>query len=102
MRMGTAIGRVVLSAHDPKYLGGRLVLALPWKAQTFEGGNVYDPSIVVYDVLGADQGQNMAISEGAEASRPFPQPNAVDAYCAALVDEIFYQSEEPQRTAKTE
>ena len=100
MRMGTTVGRVVLSVHDPKYLGARLMLTLPWKAQTFRDESAYDPSIVVYDVLGADVNQHIAISEGAEASRPFPQPNAVDAYCAALVDEIFYQPEEPQRTAK--
>ncbi len=100
MRLGTTIGRVVLSSRDPKYIGGRLLLTLPWKAETFNGSKTYDPSIVVYDVLGADVDQQIAISEGAEASRPFPQPNAVDAYCAALVDEIFYQPEEPQRARK--
>lgn len=100
MRIGTIIGRVVLSAHDPKYLGSRLLLTLPWKAETFGGQKVYDPSIVVYDVLGAGVNQEIAISEGAEAARPFNPPNAVDAYCAALVDEHFYQPEEPQRAGK--
>jgi len=100
LRIGTTIGRVVLSAHDPKYLGARLLLTLPWKAETLSGKAVYDPSIVVYDVLGADAGQDIAIAEGAEAARPFTPANAVDAYCAALIDEHFYQPEEPQRAGK--
>lgn len=100
MRIGTTIGRVVLSVHDPKYLGARLMLTLPWKSETYNGAEVYDPSIVVYDVLGADVDQQIAISEGAEAAKPFTPPNAVDAYCAALIDEHFYQPEEPQRAGK--
>ncbi len=90
----------MLATHDPKYLGARLLLTLPWNLQTLNGKAVYDPSIVVYDVLGADVNQEIAISEGAEAARPFTPPNAVDAYCAALIDEHFYQPEEPQRAGQ--
>ena len=32
----------------------------------------------------------IAISEGAEASCPFPKPTPVDAYCAALIDHHSY------------
>lgn len=49
-----------------------------------------DPSLVVYDNLGAGDGQIIGIIEGAEAAQPFEQPTAIDAINAALVDEIFY------------
>ena len=91
MRMGTVIGRVTLSVRSPKYVGERLLLTLPWRTGTFSGVEKYDPAIVVYDQLGAGVGQQIAISEGREAACPFPKPTPVDAYCAALVDEIFYK-----------
>ena len=91
MRLGTVIGRVTLSVKNPKFFGERLLLTLPWKRETFEGKEVFDPSIVVFDQLGAGVGDHIAISEGAEASCPFQQPTPVDAYCAALIDSHFYQ-----------
>lgn len=91
MRMGTVIGRVTLSVRSPRYIGERLLLTLPWKTDTFNGEDKYDPAIVVYDQLGAGVGQQIAISEGREAACPFEKPTPVDAYCAALVDEFFYK-----------
>lgn len=93
MRMGTVIGRVTLSVRSPRYVGERLVLTLPWKRETFAGEEQFDPAIVVYDQLGANVGQQIAISEGREAACPFPKPTPVDAYCAALIDEFFYPPE---------
>jgi len=91
MRIGTVIGRVTLSVRAKQYVGERLLVTLPWRRETFAGEAKYDPAIVVYDELGAGIGQNIAISEGREAACPFPKPTPVDAYCAALVDEIFYK-----------
>ena len=91
MRMGTVIGRVTLSVRCPQYTGERLLLTLPWNRGTFDGEEAYDPAIVVYDQLGANVGQDICISEGREAACPFPKPTPVDAYCAALADEIFTQ-----------
>lgn len=91
MRMGTVIGRVTLSARTKKFTGERLLLTLPWKKETFQGAKAFAPAIVVYDELGANVGQHIAISEGREAACPFPTPTPVDAYCAALVDEHFYK-----------
>ena len=90
MRIGTVIGRVTLSVRSGKYVGERLLLTLPWKKETLLGEDQYDPAIVVYDQLGADVGQQIAISEGREAACPFIKPTPVDAYCAALVDDLFY------------
>lgn len=91
MRIGTVIGRVTLSVRSGKYVGERLLLTLPWKKETLLGEDQYDPAIVVYDQLGADVGQQIAISEGREAACPFIKPTPVDAYCAALVDDLFYK-----------
>lgn len=91
MRMGTVIGRVTLSVRNKRFVGERLLLTLPWKAETFRGEDAFAPAIVVYDEFGAAIGQHIAISEGREAACPFPNPTPVDAYCAALVDEHFYK-----------
>jgi ethanolamine utilization protein EutN len=88
MRIGTVIGRVTLSVRSPKFSGERLMLTLPWTRETLRGENKFAPAIVVYDELGASPGQQIAISEGREAACPFPKPTPVDAYCAALLDEI--------------
>ncbi|MEI7958983.1 MAG: EutN/CcmL family microcompartment protein [Verrucomicrobiota bacterium] len=90
MRIGTVIGRVTLSVKNDKYFGERLLLTLPWNRGTLEGKDTFDPSIVVFDQLGAGAGDRIAISEGAEAACPFQKPTPVDAYCAALLDEISY------------
>ena len=90
MRIGTVIGRVTLAVRTHKYVGERLLLALPWTEATFSGAASYAPAIVVYDLLGAAVGQQIVISEGREAACPFPKPTPVDACCAALVDEISY------------
>ncbi len=102
MRVGTVIGRVTLSVRHPSYKGERLLLTLPWKDTTFRGDKATDFSIVVYDQLGAGEGQKIAISEGREAACPFPKPTPVDAYCAALIDELYYQEREggPIRSEK--
>ena len=91
MRMGTVVGRVTLSVRNKRFAGERLLLTLPWNKETFEGKETFAPSIVVYDQLGANVGQHIAISEGREAACPFPKPTPVDAYCAALVDDHFYK-----------
>ncbi len=93
MRLGTVIGRVTLSVRNPRFVGERLLLTVPWNRKTLEGQESFDPAIVVYDQLGADVGQTIAISEGREAACPFPKPTPVDAYCAALVDDVFYKSQ---------
>ena len=50
-----------------------------------------EPSLVVYDNLGADLKQVIGYEEGREAAQPFEEPTPVDAINTALVDEMFYQ-----------
>jgi len=95
MRLGHVIGRVTLSQQDPAYHGGRFLLVQPFGRDQFRGAGMTPlapgSSLVVYDQLGADLGHVVGFTEGAEATAPFPEPTPVDAYCTAIVDEIFYQ-----------
>jgi ethanolamine utilization protein EutN len=52
-------------------------------------------SLVVYDNLGAGVGNLIGFTEGAEASAPFDRPTPVDAFNAALIDQIFYSPPGP-------
>lgn len=50
-------------------------------------------SLVVFDLLGAGVGQMIAVSEGREAAAPFyPRPVPIDAYSAAILDEVEWRS----------
>lgn len=95
MRLGTVIGRVTLSSRHPSLEGVRLLVTLPWSRKTYETGKDHDFSIVVCDQLGADAGQTIGIAESAEATRPFKRDTPIDAYCAALVDDVFFQPTDP-------
>ncbi len=87
MRLGHVIGKVTLSRQDPSYFGGRFLLVRPWAAQNQTAG----PTLVVYDNLGAGLGHLIGFTEGAEASKPFAEATPVDAFNAAIADEIFHQ-----------
>ena len=94
MRLGHVIGRITLSKQDPAYLGGRFMLVQPFNQEQFAGAPMTPlasgSSLVVYDNLGAGAGHIIGYIEGAEASAPFPQPSPVDAFNAAIIDQIFY------------
>jgi ethanolamine utilization protein EutN len=94
MRLGHVIGRVTLSQQDPAYHGGRFLLVQPFATAQFKGAPMTPlakgSSLVVYDNLGADFGHVIAFTEGAEATAPFENPTPVDAFNAAIIDQIFY------------
>ena len=87
MRLGHVIGKVTLSRQEPSYRGGRFLLVRPWTPTNQTAG----PSLVVYDNLGAGLGSLIGFTEGSEASKPFAEATPVDAYNAAIADEIFHQ-----------
>ena len=94
MRLGHVIGRVTLSQQDPAYTGGRFLLVQPFAREQFAGAAMTPlakgNSLVVYDNLGADFGHVIGFTEGAEATAPFEKPTPVDAFNAAIIDQIFY------------
>jgi ethanolamine utilization protein EutN len=95
MRLGHVIGKVTLSRQDPSYRGGSLLVVQPLSAAQFADPAARGPaggaSLVVYDRLGAGPGHILGFTEGSEAAMPFSEPTPVDAYSAALIDEIFYR-----------
>lgn len=95
MRLGHVIGKITLSQQDPAYRGGRFLLVQPWTAATYaapaKSSGAAAAQLVVYDTLGAGTGSIIGYTEGSEAAKPFATPTPVDAYCAAIVDEVFYQ-----------
>jgi ethanolamine utilization protein EutN len=99
MRLGHVIGRVTLSQQDPSYQGGRFLIVQPFTKSQFAGAAMTPlapgSSLVVYDNLGADLGHIIGFTESTEASAPFDQPTPVDAFNAAIVDQIFYTPPAP-------
>lgn len=90
MRIGEVIGRVTLSRCHPSVAGGVWKLVVPLSRSGI-GGDAQGrgEALVVYDEFGSGTGSLIAISEGAEAAAPFhPQEKPIDAYCAALLDEV--------------
>lgn len=96
MKLGTVIGRVTLSVAAQGLEGGRWLIVSPFTREHFQQGTETpagmskDPSLVIYDNLGAGVGHTIGYSEGREAAQPFDPPIPIDAVNAVLVDEIFY------------
>jgi microcompartment protein CcmK/EutM len=96
MRLGTVIGRVTLGKTVAGLDGARWLIISPFTREHFQQGAQTppglstDPSLVVYDNLGAGAGQTIGFIEGREAAMPFDQPTPIDAIAAALVDTVFY------------
>jgi len=96
MKLGSVIGRVTLSKTVPALIGARWLIVSPFTRAHYllgagqSAGPGKEPSLVVYDNLGAAAGQTIGYIEGREAASPFDEPTPIDAINAALVDEIFY------------
>lgn len=95
MRIGEVVGTVTLNRCQPSFVGARLRLVVPLSLADLTTDQAPQAeSIVVWDELGAGLGNRIAISEGPEAAQPFrPEVKAVDAYCAAILDHIFVETE---------
>jgi len=104
LRIARVRGVVTMSRRLPELKPGRYLLAEtldgPGLAAWIDSGVASGParltrrspmseSLVVFDELGAGEGQWIAVSEGAEATMPFrPDRVPIDAYCAAILDAI--------------
>lgn len=96
MKLGSVIGRVTMGKIVPELEGARWLIVSPFTREHFQQGTAApaglskDPSLVVYDALGAGVGQTIGYVEGREAAQPFEKSPPIDAISAALVDHIFY------------
>jgi ethanolamine utilization protein EutN len=90
MRIATIEGTVTLTRCHANFTSSRLRLATPLSLEELRRGTQpTGETLVLWDELGAGVGSLVAFSEGAEAAQPFrPEIKPVDAYCAAILDDI--------------
>jgi len=91
MRITEVIGTVTLSRRLENVAGGRFLIVQPQGVEALRDGEpaAAEP-VVAYDEIGAAPGCRVAIAEGREAAMPFaPRLVPVDAYCAAILDEVY-------------
>jgi ethanolamine utilization protein EutN len=91
MRIGKVIGRVTLSDAYETLVGGRFLLVEVQDRYSLAGkARRSGESLVVYDHLGAGEGDVIAFTESREAAMPFYPEKRVplDAYNAAILDVV--------------
>jgi len=90
MRIGKVIGNVTLNRVHETFAAARLKMVVPLTlAELASGDAPQGESMVVWDDLGAGVGEMVCFSEGGEAVQPFrPEVKPVDAYLAAILDNV--------------
>jgi microcompartment protein CcmK/EutM len=97
MRLGKVVGRVTLSVAVPALTGARWLLVSPYTREHMQQGATpprglsREPTLVVYDDLGAGVGDTIGFVEGREAAMPFPQRTPIDAIDVAIVDDVTHR-----------
>ena len=89
MRIGRVVGRVTLSRSYETLVGGRFVVVEVQDRFILSGKpRQTNESVVVYDNLGAHDGDLIAFTESREATMPFYPEKRVplDAYNGAILD----------------
>lgn len=98
MRIGKVVGRVTLCESYPTLAGGRFMLVEVQDRFSLAGKERRTrETLVVYDNLGAGEGDMIAFTESREACMPFYPEKIVplDAYNAAILDRVDIQLEIP-------
>ena len=96
MRIGKVIGRLTLSPVHETLVGGRFLI-VEVQDRFALGGKPRRTreAVVVYDHLGAGEGDLIAFTESREATMPFYPEKRVplDAYNAAILDHAVVKHE---------
>lgn len=101
MRIGQVIGKVIMNRQEAAFKGARWLVINPLEAEQLntacdvEPGLTKQPSLVVYDKLGAGETDIVGFVEGAEATAPFEQPTPIDAITVAIFDSIHHEPYPP-------
>ena len=90
MRLAKVIGTITLNQCTQEFEGATLKAVVPMNLEELRQENTDSTDfLVLWDELGTRNGDVVALSEGGEAAQPFrPAIKPVDAYNAALLDEI--------------
>ena len=93
MRVAQVIGKVVLARCHPAFDGATLKVARAMSLKDAKSAKTpKTEDLVVYDELGAGNGDRILLSEGGEAAQPFrPELKPVDAYNAGIIDSISFE-----------
>ena len=89
MRIGRVVGRVCMNRLYDTLVGGRFLIVEVQDRFALAGKKrKTSEAVVVYDHLGAGDGEMIAFSESREACMPFyPEKRVpIDAYCSAILD----------------
>lgn len=96
MRIGKVIGRVTLNQTYETLVGARFLLVAVQDRFALAGrARKSNETLVVYDHLGAAEGDLIAVSESREACMPFYPEKRVplDAYNSAILDRAVVSHE---------
>jgi microcompartment protein CcmK/EutM len=96
VRLGRVVGRVCLNPLYETLVGGRFLIVEVQDRHVLAGkARQTGESVVLYDHLGAGQGDLVAFSESREACMPFyPEKRVpIDAYCSAILDRAMVSHE---------
>lgn len=96
MRVGKVIGRCTMSSLYDTLVGGRFLIVEVQDRFSLAGrGRKSTEALVVYDHLGAHEGDLIAFTESREASMPFYPEKRVplDAYNGAILDHVKIEHE---------
>ena len=90
MRFAKVIGTVTLSQSVPEFEAATLKAVVPLNLEELQEKDTSSTGfLVMWDELGVGYGDIVALSEGGEAAQPFrPEVKPVDAYNAAILDEL--------------
>lgn len=97
MRIGHVIGKVTLNQQDTGLRAGRFLIVSPVESADLNTACATPPpvgpqsTLVVYDNMGAGQGDIIGFVEGGEATAAFEYPIPIEALNIALIDQIHYQ-----------
>ncbi len=96
MKIGHVIGKVTMHSQEDAFRGGRWLVVNPVDTPqintciTTPPTLTSQPSIVVFDSIGAGEGDIIGYVEGAEATAPFEHPMPIDAISLAIFDTLNY------------
>ena len=93
MRIARVIGQVVLNRATPEVVPGSYLVVRTHNRGTLAGKNAgNDETLVLYDNLGARDGDLVGLVEGREATAPFhPRRVPYDSYNACILDDVQFQ-----------
>ena len=97
MRIGKVVGRVTLNRAYETLAGGRFLIVEVQDRFALRGeARRSRETLLVYDHLGAGDGETIALAESREACMPFyPEKRVpIDAYNAAILDRVAVTSTE--------